>query len=116
MEATLFLLFVNLGFTFLHLLADLQHKRAKYIARKKETKLTKLPFLVRIMTIENLHFGGVQIRERKLWTIITASFEHDGYAHLVNNMIHFLGYASVLEAVIGGVRSDCPSRNACTLA
>ena len=89
MEGTLLLLFVNLGFSFLHLLADSQHEKAKYTAKKKETKLTKLPFLVRIMTVENLHFGGIQMAEGKFWTIITASFEHDGYAHLVNNMIHF---------------------------
>ena len=98
MAAYLLLLLVNLGFTLLHKLADLQSK-----SPVKRSKEDKRPLLARIMTVENLHFGGVQMSTGKWWTIITATFEHAGYSHLVNNMVHFLGFAYALEAVIGKV-------------
>ena len=99
--AALLLLFVNLGFTILHKIANLQAKNVV-----KGTKSNNLPLLVRIITVDNLHFGGMQMSSGKWWTIITASFEHAGYFHLVNNMIHFVGFASSLEATIGGVRQN----------
>lgn len=97
--AASFLLFVNLGVTFLHIVAYLQEKNVPRGAKNR-------PFLARVMTPDNLHFGGMQMLNGRWWTIITASFAHAGNDHLVNNMIHFLGFASALDTVIGGVRGD----------
>lgn len=92
------LLLANCGLMLLHRVAYLQGKNLA-----KGVKNTKKPLLVRVMTPDNLHFGGMQMKSCRLWTIVTASFEHASGAHLVNNMIHFLGFASALESIIGGV-------------
>lgn len=49
----------------------------------------------------NIHVSTGSFKRGKYWVLLTALFFHDGFSHLLNNMLLFWAYSTVLEYIIG---------------
>jgi membrane associated rhomboid family serine protease len=57
----------------------------------------------RVLHIDLMEVSGLAFEQGKLWRLVTASFTHANWAHLINNLIMFAAYSRPLEDLIGSM-------------
>ena len=67
--------------------------------RKKE-RHSPPPLLTKLET-SDVEFSASALAQGSWWVLVSATFDHADYRHLVNNMLHLVCVAPALEARVG---------------